>query len=70
MYAQHTSNAHPTLSQRMPNAHMHFPITSRVTHPGDCDTLGKRLTAYMINCPKIDDDDGDEDDEQKRVTLL
>ena len=55
----------------MPNAHMHFPINSRVTHAGDCDILGKRLTAYMINSlSQIDDDDGDDDDERKRVTLL
>ena len=71
MYAQHTPDVHPTLSQRMPNAHMHFPINSRVTHEGDCDILGKRLTAYMINSlSQIDDDDGDDDDERKRVTLL
>ena len=54
----------------MPNAHMHFPINSRVTHAGDCDILGKRLTAYMTICLQIDDDDGDDDDERKRVTLL
>ena len=55
----------------MPNAHMHFPINSRVTHAGDCDILGKRLTAYIIYClSQIDDDDGDDDDERKSVTLL
>ena len=41
-----------------------------MTHAGDCDILGKRLTAYMTICPQIDDDDGDDDDERKRVTLL